>query len=89
MLEAGQNSIDKIYLVRKVIDTEHFFSIFVIKWKSDTTAEILSNGMNRIFNHLDTYPDGWPYSLFLWDMGLEKILRKVEHSCIYEAAKDS
>lgn len=83
MLKAGNNSIDKIYLVRKVINEESFFSVFIIRWKQDTEESILISGMDKIFNYLDTYPDGWPYSLFLCDDSLEKIVKKVENSLVY------
>lgn len=83
MTTSGKNCIDKIYLVRKVVNDKDFFSIFIIKWKPDVTPELLNSGMDRIFHYLDTYPDGWPYSLFLWTRQLEKIVEKVENSCVY------
>lgn len=84
MTAAGKRSIDKIYLVRKVVNADRFYSIFIIKWKPDTAPEFLSEGMDNIFNYLDTYPDGWPYSLFLWDKNLGKIVEKVDNTLVYD-----
>ena len=83
MVSSGKNCIDKIYLVRKVVNAKEFYSIFIIKWKPDASNETVDKGMDSIFHYLDTYPDGWPYSLFLWNQQLEKIVGKVDNSCVY------
>lgn len=87
MITAGKKKIDKIYLVRKVVNEDTYYSIFIIKWSPDVEPETLRGGMDKIFNYLDTYPDGWPYSLFLWDKHLDKIVQKVENACVYSTSK--
>ena len=57
------NSVSKIFLVRKTVSDTFFTSAFVIKFASGTDDETAQRVMHAIFVHLDTCSD-WQFSLF-------------------------
>lgn len=81
--EAGRGWIEEVYLVRKVITDTFFSSCFVIKFFAQTSGETVGESMDLIFEHLDTAPEDWQYSLFLYTPETKAAVRKVEGSCIY------
>lgn len=85
MKKAGEGKIEAIYLVRKVVSSDAFFSMFIVKWMTDAEADRIETGMEQIFQCLDTWPDGWPYSLLVSDEKMESIVKRIEGSCVYAA----
>ena len=81
--EVGRGWIEEVYLVRKVITDTFFSSCFVIKFFAQTSGETVSESMDLIFEHLDTAPEDWQYSLFLYTAETKAAVKKVEGSCIY------
>lgn len=92
MVGIGEGMINRIFLVRKIINKDYFSSVFLIDFEKETDEEKQNEVMGKIFNYLDTYPDGWQYSLFLYDKNdkqIEKKLKKVPGSCVYEREKNN
>lgn len=91
MLEGIMNyirSIDnglvrRVYLVRKLLNSDGFRSAFVIEFEPKTSDEELSRIMDSIFEHLDVHPSGWWFSLFLYDPETAKAVASVKDSCVY------
>jgi hypothetical protein len=40
--------------------------------------------MNKIFNHLDTRPEDWHFSLFVYDIQTAQAVGKIQNSCVYD-----
>ena len=87
MKRAGNGCIWQIYLVRKVITHDFFASAFVIRFVDGTPADQINKSMEAIFNFLDTTPEDWQYSLFLYDKSMERTLQKVPTSCVWDCNK--
>ena len=83
MTAAGEGAIEEIYLVRKVITDDCFTSIFTVRFAEGTAQELCSTAYERVFNYLDTYPDGWQYTLLVYDKPTAKILKKVPEALVY------
>lgn len=81
-------SVDKIYLVRKIVTESFFASVFVVKPKENAKDEDIDDVMDAIFNHLDTRPEDWQFSLFIYDQTTANAVKKVKDSLVYEGKKD-
>ena len=77
------DSIDKIYLVRKTITDSFFTSAFVIRFRSDADQEVQEQVMHRIFRYLDTCSD-WQFSLFDYRNVPKGLVERVPDSCVYQ-----
>ena len=86
--EISENSIENIYLVRKIITDTFYSSAFIVKFKIDTKSDVIDAVMEKIFNHLDTHPSDAQFSLFLYDDINPKIVEKVENCCVFTAMPD-
>ena len=86
--EISENSIENIYLVRKIITDTFYSSAFIVKFKKDTKSDVIDTVMEKIFNHLDTHPSDAQFSLFLYDDINPKIVEKVENCCVFTAMPD-
>ena len=84
MVSAGSGTIEEIYLVRKLVNEELFTSVFVLKFAADADHGLCEKAYEKIFNYLDTYPDGWQYTLLELDKSLAKILKKVPEALVYK-----
>ena len=73
---AGDGQIRCVFLVRKTITPNYFSSVFLIGFTNETEESKKEEIMEKIFYYLDTYPDGWQYSLFELEKSMEKKLRK-------------
>ncbi len=80
-----ENSINKIYLVRKTVTESFFASVFVVDFKPDADNELVNRVMGKIFNHLDVHPSQWQFALFFYDQSTEKAVAKVKNCCVYSA----
>ena len=77
-----QGYLDRVYLVRKVIDPENFTSAVVVRFRQDAPEEARGQVMDKIFHFLDTCAD-WQFSLFIYESVYKAQPEKVENSCIY------
>ena len=77
-------SLKRIFLVRKIISEKFFTSVFVLEYKENTSSEIVESVTDKVFNHLDTRPEDWQFSLFLYDTQKANALKKVKNCCIYD-----
>ena len=78
--------ISRVYLVRKVVSESFFSSAFVIRFREDADfdAKAADTAMQKIFNHLDTHPADWQFSLFVYDPQTAPAVGKVSGSCVYD-----
>ena len=83
----SEQSISRIYLVRKVINESFFGSCFVIRFKEQTHPTVGNRVMDKIFNHLDTHPVNWHFSLFVYTPDTAKAVAKVQNSCVWDCAE--
>ena len=83
--EISEDSIENIYLVKKIISDSFFSSAFIIKFKVETKSDVIDDVMEKIFNHLDTRPEDRQFSLFLYNDINIKIVDKVKNCCVYTA----
>ena len=83
-IDGGQ--IERIYMVRKTIDDEHFVTCVVVKPKSKVDAKKWMDVMDKLFQYLDKSSD-WQFSLFdiRWIRGIN--FKRIENSCVYEGLK--
>ena len=77
-------AIQRIYVVRKVITEQFFSSVFVVEPKKDAKPEDVDDVMDKIFNHLDTHPADWQFSLFLFDAQTARAVNRVKGSCVLD-----
>ena len=76
--------IEKIYMVRKIIDEEHFVTCVVVKCQKNADEEKFGEVMNKIFQYLDKTSD-WQYSLFDLRGVPQHLVLRVKNSCVYDA----
>lgn len=81
--EISQDSIGKIFLVRKTITEQFFTSAFVIRFQPETSEETKEQVLHQIFRYLDTSTD-WQFSLFDEADIPKGIVERVENSCVFE-----
>ena len=81
-----EDRIDKIYMVRKVIDDEHFVTCVIVQAKKKVTPESFGEVMDKIFQHLDKSSD-WQFSLFDIRFLAGVNPKKVKNSLVYDATK--
>lgn len=86
MVEAGGGVIEEIYLVRKIVSEDFFTSVFILKFAEDAENEVCGDAWEKIFNFLDTYPDGWQYTLLVLDKDIAKAIKNVPDSQVYKKA---
>lgn len=80
----NEKTIERIYMVRKLIDKEHFVTCVVVECRKNADSEKYNDVMNKIFQYLDKTSD-WQYSLFdLRGVPKRQVLR-VKDSCVYAA----
>lgn len=79
----SQDSIEKIFLVRKIISDQFFTSAFVIRFLPDTDSETKQAVLHQIFRYLDTSTD-WQFSLFDETDVPKGLVQQVEGSCVFE-----
>ncbi len=79
----SQDSIEKIYLVRKTISASFFTSAFVIRFLPDTEESTREEVLHRIFRYLDTSTD-WQFSLFSYEEIPKGTVERVQNSCVFQ-----
>ena len=87
MLKAGNDRIDSVCLVRKVISRDIFCDAFVLRFNRHTGQQAKEKAMNAIFEYLDTHPSALRFSLFLWDARTSAAVKSVNNSCIYDRTR--
>ena len=80
--KTDEGQIDRVYMVRKVIDTEHFTTAVIVRFQPDTEGECCDQVMDKLFHFLDTCSD-WQFSLFDYEEVTKVQPEKIENSCIY------
>jgi hypothetical protein len=82
----SDQQISRVYLVRKIVSPNFFASVFVIRFREDAEFDRNKAGevMNKIFNHLDTRPEDWHFSLFVYDIQTAQAVGKIQNSCVYD-----
>ena len=86
--KADEEVLDRVYLVRKQITDEYFCSFFILHFKQGSEDEKMVRVYDKIFNHLDTRPEDWHFSLFVYDDSLKAVMKKIgkiEGSLVYKA----
>lgn len=78
-----EDDVDTVFLVRKIVNDHYFTSVFVVNFKIGTEPETIDTIMDALFNHLDTRPEDWHFSLFLYDSVTAPAVNKVKNSCVY------
>ncbi len=76
-----QNSIDRVYLVRKTVSDTFFTSAFVIRFRAETPGEVREQVFHKIFRYLDTCSD-WQFSLFDYNDIPKGTVEQVPGSCV-------
>lgn len=79
----SQDSIEKIFLVRKTITDQFFTSAFVIRFRPETPEDTKREVLHKIFRYLDTSTD-WQFSLFDEAEIPKGTVERVEDSCVFE-----
>ncbi|MBP3322364.1 MAG: hypothetical protein J6M12_08415 [Clostridia bacterium] len=88
MKKADEEVLDQVHLVRKQITDEYFCSFFILHFKQGAEDEKMVRVYDKIFNHLDTRPEDWHFSLFVYDDSLKAVMKKIgkiEGSLVYKA----
>ena len=73
----------------EIISDDFFSSVFVLEFEKDADIDDTDAVCDRIFEYLDTYPEDWQFSLFVYD---EKTtgaaVKKVKNACVWEKNSD-
>ena len=81
--EINDGVIDKIYMVRKVINADDFTTCVVVQAEEKCDEDKFRETMSKIFQYLDK-SSSWQYSLFdIRDVNKKRILR-IKNSCIFD-----
>ena len=86
-VKSADGSIEKIYLVNKIISQSFVVSAFVIEFKQDANIEQKKDVMKNLYEHLDIHPSGKNFSLFVLDKENRKAIKKIKNSCVYSAGE--
>ena len=76
------STIDKIYMVRKIIDEENFVTCVVVSPTEKADNDKFLATMEKIYQYLDKSSD-WQYSLFDMRRINKRLILRVKDSCIY------
>lgn len=87
MMSVGEDRIERVFLMRKIITDEFFSSVFVVSFLEGTTEETVGQIMHKIFLHLDNRPEDWQFSLFELDLHTSAAVQNVPGCCVYERSK--
>ncbi|MBE6638634.1 MAG: hypothetical protein E7616_04160 [Ruminococcaceae bacterium] len=79
-----EDAVEQLYLVRKTISDTFFSSVFIVKFRENTDDETADRVLDKIFNHLDTHPADWQFSLFSYDERIAGILKKVDGCLVFD-----
>ncbi len=82
----NEDSISRIYLVKKVINESFFGSCFIIRFKDGTPRAVFMRIMDKIFNHLDTHESERQFSLFVYGHNYAELINRVKGSCVWDFA---
>lgn len=80
------NTLEKVYLVRKTITEDFFTSVVVLRFREDADWDASSEVMHKVFAYLDTSSD-WQFSLFAYEDVAKVKVEKIPGSCVYEREK--
>lgn len=80
----GDHGIEKLFLVKKLIDDTHSTSAFVVKFKESASEETVDRVMDALFDHLDTRPEDHQFSLFSYNPQTASAVASVPDSCVFE-----
>ncbi|MBQ8400219.1 MAG: hypothetical protein IJX08_09710 [Clostridia bacterium] len=76
--KSDEGVLSEVHLVRKLITDDYFCSFFILHFKKDAEEEKMARVYDKIFNHLDTRPEDWQFSLFVYDESLKQVMAKIE-----------
>ncbi len=76
-------AVEKIYMVRKVIDEKHFVTCVVVQPKKKVKPEKFGEVMDKIFQYLDKSSD-WQFSLFDIRFIAGVRVDRVKNSLVYD-----
>lgn len=85
--EINTGVIQRVYLVRKVITDDFFASVFVVQISDGSDEADVDAVMDKLFNHLDTRPEDWQFSLFYYNKQTAAAIAKVKNCCVYDASE--
>lgn len=77
----SQDSMFQIDLVRKTISDRFFASVFVIRFREDTTQEVSCEVLHKIFRYLDALE--WQFTLFDYQSVSSAKVERIENACVY------
>lgn len=77
------STIERIYMVRKVISDEHFVTCVVVAPRKRADMQKYGEAMNKIFHYLDKSSD-WEYALFDMRFVPGGKIGRVKNSCVYK-----
>ncbi len=83
MITSGEGTIERIYLVRKIISEDFFSSVFVLYFTPGSDEDTMHRAYEAIFHYLDGYPIDWQFSLFLYDRETEMAVKRVAESLVW------
>ncbi|MBP5312432.1 MAG: hypothetical protein J6112_06340 [Clostridia bacterium] len=81
----AEGFVEEVFLVRKVVTDEFFFSPFIIRFTSGLGGKKRREIMHQIFNYLDNCPYDWQYALFDYDEipKTQQVIRGVKGSSVW------
>lgn len=76
------DEVAEVFCVDHINEKNHKETAFILRFK-DNNSETTVGVYNKIFNILDTDPDGIDYSLSVYDEKLGKLLKSIKDSSVY------
>ncbi len=83
MIESGEGTIERIYLVRKVISEDFYTSAFVLYFTPGSDEDTVRHAYEAIFHYLDGYPLDRQFSLFIYNNETKMAVKMVPESLVW------
>lgn len=83
IVNAGEDCLQEIYLVKEVAQEDYAPSSFVLRFTQDAPQERREDVYDKVFRLLDDWPVDWEFCLYTYDDSMAKPLSRVEGSCIW------
>lgn len=82
-LKAGEQKLDRIYLVQECVAEDYMPSSFILRFREEASDERRDEIYEKIFRLLDDWPEDYEFCLYIYEDSMEKLLSSVDGSCVY------
>ena len=84
ILNAGEDCLLEIYLVKEIAQEDYAPSSFILRFAQDAPEERVEEVYDKVFRLLDDWPVDWEFCLYTYEDSMAKPLNRVDGSCIWK-----